>query len=54
MEEYLSIGKAAKFIGLSISTLRRWELNGKLLSHFRTFGQHRRYKISDLLKLSKN
>jgi predicted site-specific integrase-resolvase len=54
MDEYLSIGKAAKFLGLSISTLRRWEISGKLISHFRTFGQHRRYKTSTLLNLSNN
>ena len=54
MDEHLSIGKAAKFLGLSISTLRRWEISGKLISHFRTFGQHRRYKTSTLLNLSNN
>jgi excisionase family DNA binding protein len=54
MDEYLSIGKAAKFLGLSISTLRRWEISGKLASHFRTFGEHRRYKTSTLLNLSNN
>ena len=51
MEEYLSIGKAAKFIGVSISTLRRWELSEKIIASFRTIGQHRRYKKDDLLSL---
>lgn len=54
MNEYLSIGKASVFLGLSISTLRRWEKLGKLSSFYRTFGNHRRYKISDLLSISNN
>ncbi len=45
---FLSIGKAAAFIGVSISTLRRWEKERKLLPAIRTLGGHRRYDLSKL------
>lgn len=45
---FISIGIAAKMLGVSIVTLRRWEKLGKLSSKYRTFGKHRRYKISDI------
>jgi len=51
MNEYLSIGKTAKLLGISISTIRRWEKLGKLNAFYRTFGNHRRYKTSDILNL---
>lgn len=51
--EHLSIGQSAKFLGVSISTLRRWDLSGVLKSCFRTNGNHRRYKLSDLLNIAK-
>lgn len=44
----LGIGAAARFIGVSISTLRRWELSQKLIPFFRTTGGHRRYNSIDL------
>lgn len=43
---YVSIGQAAEMVGVSISTLRRWESDGSLLADFRTRGGHRRYSIS--------
>ena len=53
--QYVSIGQAAKIIGLSIPTLRRYEKLGKLDVDFRTFGNHRRYHIESLKKVfSKN
>ncbi|MBM6704262.1 MerR family DNA-binding transcriptional regulator, partial [Sutterella massiliensis] len=30
MSRYISIGEAAKTLGVSISTLRRWDAEGKL------------------------
>jgi putative resolvase len=51
--QFLSIGQAAKYLGLSVPTLRRYEKSGKLISRFRTYGFHRRYAIEDLRKLSK-
>ena len=54
-EQYLSIGKVAKILGVSVVTLRRWEKCGKLTAKFRTFGKHRRYFVFDVFKiLNKN
>lgn len=45
--EHYSIQKAAEILGVSISTIRRWEKEGKLTCE-RTKGNHRRYTIEDL------
>ena len=45
---HLSIGQAATLLGVSISTLRRWEREGFLLPAFRTFGGHRRFSLEKL------
>jgi len=45
---HVSIGQASLIIGVSISTLRRWEQSGYFKAAFRTKGQHRRYRISDI------
>tara|TARA_B100000929_G_scaffold268877_1_gene237973 strand:- start:249 stop:419 length:171 start_codon:yes stop_codon:yes gene_type:complete len=47
---YVSISEAAKIIGLSAVTLRRYEKQGKFSASFRTFGNHRRYNINELKK----
>ncbi len=47
MDRLVSIGQAADVLGVSITTLRRWELDGKIVPE-RTPAGHRRY---DLLKL---
>ena len=46
-ERLLSIGKAAKILGVCNPTLRRWEASGKLVP-IRTPTNQRRYKLSDL------
>ncbi len=46
----MSIGKAAKMLGVSIGTLRKWEENG-LLTPERTPTGHRRYRVAGLQKL---
>lgn len=43
----LSIGNAAKFLSVSIDTLRRWEKKGKVTS-FRSPGGHRYFLKEDL------
>jgi predicted site-specific integrase-resolvase len=50
MNRYASIGEASKALGVSITTLRRWEAEGKLIPE-RTAAGHRRY---DLTKLKPN
>ena len=44
----ISISEAAKLKGVSISTLRRWEADGKLIPE-RTESGHRRYDIAKLI-----
>lgn len=45
--KWLSISEAAKYLGVSKDTLRRWEKKGKLTSR-RTIGRHRRYSKKQL------
>ena len=45
MDKLYRIGPAAQLLGVSASTLRRWERMGKMTSH-RTEGGHRLYRLS--------
>ena len=47
MERFVSIGEAASALGVSITTLRRWEASGKLAAEH-TAGGHRRYDLAKL------
>ena len=47
MERYIGIGEASTVLGVSISTLRRWEASGKLVPEH-TQGGHRRYDLAKL------
>lgn len=47
MERIVSIGEAAEAMGVSITTLRRWESDGKLVAEH-TAGGHRRYDLAKL------
>ena len=42
---FISIGQVSLLIGVSVSTLRRWEADERLLPSFRTKGGHRRYNL---------
>ncbi len=53
MNEYISIGKAIKILGISLSTMYRWENKKIIQASFRTIGLHRRFKLSDIMTLSK-
>ncbi|MEK7155124.1 MAG: helix-turn-helix domain-containing protein [Patescibacteria group bacterium] len=44
----ISIGKAAKLLGVSIDTLRRWDLAGRLPSIRGGSRGHRYYRQSDI------
>ena len=46
-EQFVSIGKAAKMLGMSIEGLRKWEREGRLIP-IRTVTNHRRYRVADL------
>ena len=48
----ISIGKAAKLLGVSQDTLRRWEKEGKIVSQ-RTLKGHRRYSEGEISGLRK-
>ena len=49
--EHFSVGKTAQILGVSVVTIRRWDKQGKLPSIFRTFGNHRRFNITDIYRL---
>jgi len=51
---YLGIGKVATMIGVSISTLQRWDNDNLLSASYRTAGGHRRYKLIKILMFCKN
>lgn len=47
----VSIGEAARFYGVSVPTMRRWDNSGQLKSTSRTLGHHRRYQLNNDNKL---
>ena len=47
MDRLFSIGEASEMLGVSITTLRRWETEGKLVPK-RTVAGHRRYDLAKL------
>lgn len=47
-EHMLSVGQAAQLLGVSVSTLQRWDRDG-LLPAQRTVTNQRRYRRGDLL-----
>ena len=47
MLKYVGIGEAATALGVSVSTLRRWDASGKLEAET-TRGGHRRYDLAKL------
>lgn len=48
---HISIGEVSVILGISIVTLRRWDRSGLLKPIFRTFGNHRRYNLTEITKL---
>jgi hypothetical protein len=47
---YISIGKAARMMGVSTSTLRIWDRKKLFKVNYRTAGGHRRYNVSHQLR----
>jgi DNA-binding transcriptional MerR regulator len=52
MKKYICIKEASELCGVTTTTLRRWESNGKLIANHRTLGNHRRYNLNDILNLT--
>lgn len=48
--DLVAIGAAARILGVSVSTVRRWEADGHVASQ-RTPGNQRRYLVADLMRL---
>lgn len=46
------IGKAARIIGVSVATLRRWETTGDLMPAEKTSGGTRYYRMEDLQRFA--
>jgi excisionase family DNA binding protein len=45
--EWLTLGQAARYLGVAQSTIRKWSDNGRVRA-FKTPGRHRRYRRRDL------
>lgn len=52
MNRLIKIGEAAKLLGVTVQTLRRWEKDGQLLPDKKTEGQTRYYDIDRILGLN--
>jgi len=50
--KYSSISESDLMLGVSTKTLRRRENNDKFNPEYRTIGNHRRYSINQIKKLS--
>lgn len=51
-QNFLKIGDAAKFLGISKTTLRRWEDEGRIVSYRHVFNNYRMYDVDDINRLS--
>lgn len=49
--EFIAIKQAAKILGVSIQTLRKWDKKGKLLAHRNPMNNYRLYKKEEIFKL---
>lgn len=49
--ELVSIGKAAKLLGISINTLRNWDARGYIQPFRLNERCHRRYELNELRRL---
>lgn len=51
-KEIMSINEAAKLLGVTIQTMRRWDESGHLRPDFVSPGGHRRYRLQTILSYS--
>ncbi len=49
-QEWLTLGQAARYLGVAQSTIRRWADDGRVRA-FYTPGRHRRFRLADLEQL---
>jgi excisionase family DNA binding protein len=49
-QDFLPIGEAARLLGVSVETVRRWDNAGKIPS-VRTLGGQRRFRRADIAAL---
>lgn len=49
MNRFIKIGKAADILGVSVQTLRRWEINGTVIPDRKTVGGTRYYNLDKLI-----
>ncbi|MGA3123700.1 MAG: MerR family DNA-binding transcriptional regulator [Polyangiaceae bacterium] len=52
-EELLTIAEAAKLLGVSMPTLRRWDDSGKFPARRHPLNSYRQYALDDVMKLRK-
>lgn len=53
MSRFVKIGKAAEILGVSVQTLRRWEVEGSLVPDRKSQGKTRYYDLDKILGLKK-
>ena len=51
MKQVLTILETAVILGITTTTLRRWDKLNKFKPEYRTIGGHRRYLLQNILKL---
>jgi putative resolvase len=49
-QQWLTLGEAARYLGVAQSTIRRWADEGRVRA-FYTPGRHRRFRLADLDEL---
>jgi len=54
LEDYLTVGEAAAFMGVSASTLRNWDRAGKLKARRHPINGYRLYRRAELQMLLKS
>ena len=50
-KEYLTVGQAARFLGVTPATLRNWDRSGKLKAHRHPINGYRLYNRKELEEL---
>ena len=53
LKQYVTVGEAAEYLGVSASTLRNWDRDGKLKPYRNPLNGYRLYKKAELDKVLK-